>query len=261
MVKRGYQVLILVPEIALTPQLLARFQEGLTGKMAVMHSGLTDRERHLAWWAAREGLADVIIGTRSAVFAPLAKPGLYIIDEEHDPSYKQQEGFRYNARDLIVKRAHQDSVPVILGSATPSLESIENANIGRYQHVFLEQRAGGADMPTFQLLDMNQLPLKSGMTEPVLNALRKRLDQREQSIVYVNRRGFAPVLLCPACRWQARCTRCEVRLTLHQKSDQLLCHHCGKSEPPPGDCPKCGKNPLYPIGEGTQRIEDALKRE
>ena len=260
-VESGYQVLILVPEIALTPQLLTRFQEGMAGKMAVMHSGLTDRERHLAWWAAREGLADVIVGTRSAVFTPLAKPGLYIIDEEHDSSYKQQDGFRYNARDLIVKRAHQDRVPVILGSATPSLESIENVNRGRYRHLLLQQRAGGAAMPDFHILDLGRLPVKSGLTQPVLEALRIRLGRNEQSIVYVNRRGFAPVLLCSACRWQAQCNRCEVRLTLHQRSSRLLCHHCGKAEEPPLNCPKCGHNPLHPIGEGTQRIEDALRNE
>jgi primosomal protein N' (replication factor Y) len=260
-VESGRQVVILVPEIALTPQLLARFRNGMSGNLAVMHSGLTDRERHITWWAARQGLVDVVIGTRSAVFIPLARPGLYIVDEEHDASYKQQEGFRYHARDLIVKRAHLDSVPVILGSATPSLESMENARRGRYRLLVLHERARGATMPDFQLLDLGRLPVYSGMTQPVLNALRLRLERNEQSIVYVNRRGFAPVLLCSACRWQARCYRCEVRLTLHRQSNRLLCHHCGYSQRLPENCPECGHMSLHAIGEGTQRIEEALRKE
>ena len=193
--------------------------------MAAIHSGLTDRERHIAWWSARQGLADVVVGTRSAVFTPLARPGLYIVDEEHDASYKQQDGFRYNARDLIVKRAQQDGVPVILGSATPSLESMEHVRRGRYRQLLLRQRVRGAAMPKFQLLALGRLPVTSGMTPPMLAALRLRLDRGEQSIVYVNRRGFAPVVLCSTCRWQARCDRCDVHLTLHRRSERLRCHH------------------------------------
>tara|TARA_B100000686_G_C16806854_1_gene991867 strand:+ start:21834 stop:24071 length:2238 start_codon:yes stop_codon:yes gene_type:complete len=259
--KSGYQVLVLVPEIALTPQLLDRFQHGIDGKIAVMHSGLTDRDRHIAWWSAKQGLADVIIGTRSAVFAPLARPGLYIIDEEHDLSYKQQDGFRYHARDLIVKRAHQDGVPVVLGSATPSFESIDNVHRKRYHHLQLQGRAGGAILPSFQLLDLTRLPTRFGITAPVIHALQERLDRQEQSIVYVNRRGFAPVYMCVACSWQARCTRCEIRLTLHKTTRHLLCHHCGQSRTLPKNCPDCGHTNLHPVGEGTQRIEDALKEE
>ena len=259
-VASGRQALVLVPEIALTPQLLARFQEGLGGTLAVIHSGLTDRERHIAWWAARQGLADVVVGTRSAVFTPLARPGLYIVDEEHDASYKQQDGFRYNARDLIVKRAQQDGVPVILGSATPSLESMENVRRGRYRQLLLRQRVRGAAMPKFQLLDLGRLPVTSGMTPPMLAALRLRLDRGEQSIVYVNRRGFAPVVLCSTCRWQARCDRCDVHLTLHRRSERLRCHHCGASRDPPEQCPKCGQSTLHPVGEGTQRVEDTLQK-
>ena len=259
-VASGRQALVLVPEIALTPQLLARFQEGLGGTLAVIHSGLTDRERHIAWWAARQGLADVVVGTRSAVFTPLARPGLYIVDEEHDASYKQQDGFRYNARDLIVKRAQQDGVPVILGSATPSLESMENVRRGRYRQLLLRQRVRGAAMPKFQLLDLGRLPVTSGITPPMLAALRLRLDRGEQSIVYVNRRGFAPVVLCSTCRWQARCDRCDVHLTLHRRSERLRCHHCGASRDPPEQCPKCGQSTLHPVGEGTQRVEDTLQK-
>jgi primosomal protein N' (replication factor Y) len=259
-VASGRQALVLVPEIALTPQLLARFQEGLEGTLAAIHSGLTDRERHIAWWAARQGLADVVVGTRSAVFTPLARPGLYIVDEEHDASYKQQDGFRYHARDLIVKRAQQDGVPVILGSATPSLESMENARRGRYRQLLLKQRVRGAAMPKFQLLDLGRLPVISGMTPPMLDALRLRLDRGEQSIVYVNRRGFAPIVLCSTCRWQARCDRCDVHLTLHRRSERLRCHHCGASSDPPEQCPQCGQPTLHPVGEGTQRIEDALQK-
>ena len=259
-VASGRQALVLVPEIALTPQLLARFQEGLGGTLAVIHSGLTDRERHIAWWAARQGLADVVVGTRSAVFTPLARPGLYIVDEEHDASYKQQDGFRYNARDLIVKRAQQDGVPVILGSATPSLESMENVRRGRYRQLLLRQRVRGAAMPKFQLLDLGRLPVTSGITPPMLAALRLRLDRGEQSIVYVNRRGFAPVVLCSTCRWQARCDRCDVHLTLHRRSERLRCHHCGDSRNSPEQCPKCGQSTLHPVGEGTQRVEDTLQK-
>ena len=259
-VASGRQALVLVPEIALTPQLLARFQEGLGGTLAVIHSGLTDRERHIAWWAARQGLADVVVGTRSAVFTPLARPGLYIVDEEHDASYKQQDGFRYHARDLIVKRAQQDGVPVILGSATPSLESMENVRQGRYRQLLLRQRVRGAAMPKFQLLDLGRLPVTSGITPPMLAALRLRLDRGEQSIVYVNRRGFAPVVLCSTCRWQARCDRCDVHLTLHRRSERLRCHHCGASRDPPEQCPKCGQSTLHPVGEGTQRVEDTLQK-
>jgi primosomal protein N' (replication factor Y) len=259
-VTSGRQVLVLVPEIALTPQLLARFQEGLDGTLAVIHSGLTDRERHIAWWSARQGLADVVVGTRSAVFTPLARPGLYIVDEEHDASYKQQDGFRYHARDLIVKRAHQDGVPVILGSATPSLESMENVKQGRYQQLLLKQRARGAAMPVLQLLDLGRLPATSGMTPPMLDALRRRLDRGEQSIVYVNRRGFSPIVLCSTCRWQALCDRCDVHLTLHRRSERLRCHHCGASRDAPEHCPQCGESALHPVGEGTQRVEDALQK-
>ena len=259
--KSGHQVLVLVPEIALTPQLLDRFEHGIVGKIAVMHSGLTDRDRHIAWWSAKQGLADVIVGTRSAVFIPLARPGLYIIDEEHDQSYKQQDGFRYHARDLIVKRAHQDGVPVVLGSATPSFESIENAQRQRYHHLQLQRRAGGAILPSFQLLDLTRLPTRFGITAPVIHALQERLDRQEQSIVYVNRRGFAPIYMCVSCSWQARCNRCEIRMTLHQTTRHLLCHHCGQSRALPENCPECGHAKFYPIGEGTQRIEDALKKE
>lgn len=259
-VASGRQALVLVPEIALTPQLLARFQEGLKGTLAVIHSGLTNRERHIAWWAARQGLADIVVGTRSAVFTPLARPGLYIVDEEHDASYKQQDGFRYHARDLVVKRAHQDGVPVILGSATPSLESMENARRGRYRQLLLKQRVRGAEMPKFQLLDLGLLPATSGITLPMLTALRLRLDRGEQSIVYLNRRGFAPVVLCSTCRWQARCDRCDVNLTLHRRSGRLRCHHCGASRDSPEQCLKCGESTLHPIGEGTQRIEDTLQK-
>jgi primosomal protein N' (replication factor Y) len=259
-VASGRQVMILVPEIALTPQLVARFRDGMDGTLAAIHSGLTDRERHIAWWSARQGLADVVVGTRSAVFTPLARPGLYIVDEEHDASYKQQTGFRYHARDLVVKRAHQDGVPVILGSATPSLESMENLRRGRYRHVLLKQRARGAAMPEIHLLDLGRLPIKSGMTPPVLDAIRLRLDRGEQSIVYVNRRGFAPIVLCSTCRWHARCSRCDVHLTLHRRSEQLRCHHCGASQIPPQQCPECGQSTLHPVGEGTQRVEDALQK-
>ncbi len=259
-IKTGCQVLLLVPEIALTPQLIGRFKRGLNGKIAVLHSRLSNKDRHIAWWAAREGIADVILGTRSAVFVPLARPGMYIVDEEHDSAYKQQEGFRYNARDLIVKRAQQDDIPAVLGSATPSLESMQNAKIGRYGHLVLRDRARGAMMPKISLLNVKQLPLTFGISSPVLEALRLRLDRGEQSIVYINRRGFSPILWCPKCNWRARCSRCDVYLTLHRPSNQLRCHHCGASNKPSENCPDCKHISLKAVGQGTQRVEETLQK-
>ena len=259
-VSRGGQVLVLVPEIALTPQLVERFQNGLTGKLVVLHSGLSSRQRHGAWWAARQGAADVVLGTRSAVFTPLRNPSLIIVDEEHDPSYKQQDGFRYNARDIAVKRAQQEQIPVLLGSATPALETVENTRRGRYQLLTLKERAGHSVMPRVHLVDLKSVPVHNGLTAPVVKALAGRLERGEQSIVYVNRRGFAPVVLCADCGWQGKCRRCDASLTLHQGSGLLRCHHCGASRNAPLSCPACGQQGLYHVGAGTQRVEGELRR-
>ena len=259
-IARGRQALVLVPEIALTPQLIARFEGRLGSALAVLHSGLTDTERHRAWWRAREGSAAVVLGTRSAVFAPLARPGVIIVDEEHDLSYKQREGFRYQARDIAVKRAQLADIPVVLGSATPSLESMANAANGRYRHLKLESRAGSAKLPKVEILDLNRLALNDGLSAPVVGALKECLLRGEQSLVFVNRRGFAPVIVCTDCGWQALCPRCDARQTLHRASGRAICHHCGRQAPAPSTCPQCQKETLFPAGEGTQRVEEALVR-
>ena len=259
-VSRGCQAMVLVPEISLTPQLVERFQARLGGSLAVLHSGLTPGERHRAWWRSREGSAAVVLGTRSAIFAPLSRPGLIIVDEEHDLSYKQRDRFRYSARDVAVKRAQLSGVPVVLGSATPSLESVANARSGRYQRLVLPVRAGVAQMPKVQILDLNRLAVNEGLTAPVVGAIGKRLERAEQSLVFVNRRGFAPLLGCSECGWQAQCQRCDARLTLHRGSNRLICHHCGANAPPPHSCPQCADESLYLLGEGTQRVEEALLR-
>lgn len=259
-IARGRQALVLVPEIALTPQLIARFEGRLGSALAVLHSGLTDTERHRAWWRAREGSAAVVLGTRSAVFAPLARPGVIIVDEEHDLSYKQREGFRYQARDIAVKRAQLADIPVVLGSATPSLESMANVANGRYRHLKLESRAGSAKLPKVEILDLNRLALNDGLSAPVVGALKECLLRGEQSLVFVNRRGFAPVIVCTDCGWQALCPRCDARQTLHRSTGRVICHHCGRQAPAPCTCPQCQKETLFPAGEGTQRVEEALVR-
>ena len=256
---QGNQVLVLVPEIALTPQLVARFRERLPTPVAVMHSALSDGDRHCAWLLARSGDAGVIIGTRSAVFVPWARPGLIIVDEEHDPSLKQHEGFRYHARDLAMLRGHRESVPVLLGSATPSLESLANVQRGQYQRVRLPARAGGAELPRIELLDLRRRFLDEGLAEPLLERMQKHLQQQGQVLLFLNRRGFAPALLCHECGWVADCRRCDARMTWHARAALLRCHHCGHEAPPPPRCPGCG-SALAPQGEGTQRIEAALQR-
>jgi primosomal protein N' (replication factor Y) len=256
-VARGEQALVLVPEISLTPQLVARFAERFPGPLAVLHSGLTDTDRLQAWRAARSGLAPVVIGTRSAVFAPLARPGLVVVDEEHDASYKQQDGFRYSARDLALARAQRMGVPVVLGSATPSLESLERIRAGRAQRLDLPNRTAGAQPPTLHLVDLRAHAETQGMATPTVLAMRRHLDAGGQVLVYLNRRGYAPTLFCPGCGWVAPCPRCDARLTVHQRERSLDCHHCGTHRPIPEVCPDCGE-PVKPVGQGTERIEETL---
>ncbi|HET8729738.1 MAG TPA: primosomal protein N' [Moraxellaceae bacterium] len=258
--ERGEQALVLVPEIGLAPQTVARFRARFQTEIAVLHSGRNERERLDAWRAARSGRAGIIIGTRSAVFTPLARPGLIIVDEEHDLSFKQQDGFRYHARDLAVRRAQLESIPVILGSATPSLESLNNARLNRYQLITLTARAGSAALPAFRLIDLRHQTMKDGFSEPLLGAIRSVLEKQEQALVFINRRGFAPVLLCHDCGWQAQCRRCDARPTLHNDPARLHCHHCGSESRPPAHCPSCGSADLRPVGLGTERAEDLLRR-
>lgn len=256
----GRQALVLVPEIGLTPQLLARFRERLGVPIAVLHSALPERERLCAWLAARAGRAAVVIGTRSACFVPLARPGLIVVDEEHDPSYKQQEGFRYHARDVAVMRAAREQIPIVLGSATPSLESLHQARRQRYAWFRLPERTGSARMPTVRLLDMRALKASEGLSAPLREAIAARLARREQALLFLNRRGFAPALMCHACGWVAPCQRCDAELTLHRARGRLLCHHCGAEQLIPERCPQCGGERLLPLGQGTERIEAALAR-
>jgi primosomal protein N' (replication factor Y) len=253
----GRQSLVLVPEIGLTPQLLERFQQRFPVPIALLHSGLSDGERLRAFTAAGDGTAAIIIGTRSAIFAPMLRPGLIVADEEHDPSYKQQEGWRYSARDLAVWRARELGVPLVLGSATPSLESVENARSGRYTRLVLPSRTGAAGQPRVSLIDLRQHAAREGLTQPLLAAIRRHLDAGGQVLIYLNRRGYAPVLMCPGCGQVLECPRCDARMVLHQQRGQLACHHCGSERPVPAQCPDCAGE-LKPVGQGTERLEGAL---
>ena len=258
-IKQGKQALVLVPEIGLTPQLLNRFLQRLHGRIAIMHSGLNDEERLQAWLHTQAGSADVIIGTRSAVFSPLLRPGVIIIDEEHDLSFKQQDGFRYSARDLAVKRARDLDIPIILGSATPSLETLYNAQQGRYETLLLPERAGNAKPPTISLLDVRSQKMEHGVSAQLLHKMKEHLERGSQVLLFLNRRGFAPVLMCHECGWHALCPRCDAHMTLHQSNSQLRCHHCGTEQYQPHACPKCKSDDLLQMGFGTERIEHALK--
>ncbi len=254
----GRQALVLIPEINLGPQTLERFSRRFNARIVLVHSAVNDRERLDAWLAARDGEADIIIGTRSALFTPLKHPGLIIVDEEHDGSYKQQEGLRYHARDLALVRARQEGVPVLLGSATPSLESLHNAYAGRYALLRLTQRAGGAQPPRFLRLDVKSRPLDAGLSAPLQQAIAQTLEAGQQVLVFLNRRGFAPTLMCHDCGWIGQCGRCDARMTLHQRYGELRCHHCGHVERRPAQCPACGRVDLRPLGAGTERAEERL---
>jgi len=257
---RRQQALMLVPEIGLTPQFEARVRARFPGaRLAAAHSGLSLGERAQAWIDAQSGAAQVVLGTRSAVFMPFKALGLVVVDEEHDASYKQQESLRYSARDVAVRRAQRLGIPVVLGSATPSLESMANAAEGRYARARLRERAAsGAAMPAVRTIDTRADRPVEGLSHALLLALRERLTRGEQSLVFVNRRGFAPVLYCAACTWHSTCKRCSANLVLHRREDELRCHHCGRRERVPAACPDCGTEDLAPVGQGTQRVEEAL---
>ncbi len=255
----GRQAMVLIPEIGLTPQIVTRLRERLSVPMAVLHSGLSDGERLQAWAAARDGRAAVVVGTRSAVFAPLARPGLFVVDEEHDSSFKQQEGFRYSARDLAIVRARQCAVPVLLGSATPSLESLHNVANGRHQGLRLSQRAQGALVPAVEVLDLRGQPFEEGISQKLANAIEQCLEEGEQVLLFVNRRGYAPILICHGCGWQADCSRCDAHMVYHRASGRLRCHHCAAERDVPATCPDCGHGDLRALGLGTQRVAAALQ--
>ncbi len=258
-VARGEQALVLVPEIALTPQLVARFAARFDAPLAVLHSSLADQERLRAWRAARSGAAPVVIGTRSAIFAPLSRPGLIVVDEEHDSSYKQQEGFRYSARDLALVRAQRLGIPVVLGSATPSLESLERVRSGKATLLELPNRTAGASQPALHLIDLRKHAETQGIATPTVLAVKRHLDAGGQVLLYLNRRGYAPSLFCPSCGWVAPCPRCDARLTVHQREHRLHCHHCGTEQRVPEHCPNCSEA-VKPVGQGTERMEETLAR-
>ncbi|MDE1942092.1 MAG: primosomal protein N' [Betaproteobacteria bacterium] len=258
-VAAGRQVLVLAPEISLTPQLEQRFRQRLPGiSMVSMHSGLGEKERAVRWLEAQNGEAAVVLGTRSAIFCPMPRLGLIVVDEEHDGSYKQQEGLRYSARDLALVRAQQLQIPAVLGSATPALESWWNVQAGRYRLLSLSDRAiSGARLPSIRLVETSAAQAQD-MSPVVLEALASRLARKEQSLVFVNRRGYAPVLFCPQCRWISGCSRCSARMVVHLRRHELRCHHCGLKHPIPQRCPDCGNTHLETLGSGTQKIEAAL---
>ena len=260
---RGRQALVLVPEIGLTPQTLARFRARLGVPVHALHSGLSDGERARTWAACLRGEARVIVGTRSAAFLPLPRAGLIVVDEEHDGSYKQLDGLRYHARDFVLVRGKALGVPVVLGSATPSLESLRNAELGRFVPLRLRQRAGVAKAPRVRVLDVRKRPLQAGLSPELIAAIATALEAGGQVLVFKNRRGYAPALLCHDCGWTAQCTRCSTPtqgtpMTVHAHGRRLQCHHCGARRPAPNACPDCGGLGLQPQGAGTERIEELL---
>lgn len=256
---QGKQALVLVPEIGLTPQTIARFRERFNAPVEVLHSGLNDSERLNVWLKARHGEAAIVIGTRSALFTPFCHLGVIIIDEEHDSSYKQQEGWRYHARDLAVYRAYTENIPIILGSATPALETLHNVQLGKYRQLRLTKRAGNATPATQQVIDLKGQVLKSGLSPALIKRIDKHLAADNQVILFLNRRGYAPALLCHDCGWIAECTRCERSYTLHQGQRQLRCHHCDSQRAIPNQCPQCGSTHLIPVGMGTEQLEHSLQ--
>jgi primosomal protein N' (replication factor Y) (superfamily II helicase) len=256
--QQGRRALVLVPEIGLTPQLVGRFRDRFDTPMAVLHSALTDSERLTAWRQAFSGHARIMLGTRSAVFAPVPDLGIIIVDEEHDSSFKQHEGgFRYSARDLAVVRAQRADVPVVLGSATPALESLQNVAGGRYVRLSLPYRAAKAEPPRMALVDLRSNAGHAGVSTPAIQAIERHLRDDGQVLVFLNRRGYAPTLLCTACGWIAPCRECDARLTVHLSAGRLRCHHCGFDTELPSRCPQCGFA-VKPVGQGTERIEESL---
>ncbi|WP_392561341.1 primosomal protein N' [Orbus sturtevantii] len=257
---QGKQALILVPEIGLTPQTIKRFQQRFNVPIVMLHSAMSEKERLSTWLQCKQGDIAIVIGTRSALFTPFKQLGMIIIDEEHDSSYKQQEGWRYHARDLAIVRAKIENIPIILGSATPSLETLNNAKAHRYQHLHLTERAGNAELAQQVVLDIKGLVLSAGLSQPLIDKIKKHLANDNQVILFLNRRGFSPLLICHDCGWIAECPRCDKPYTYHQKQHKLICHHCDSHRAIPNQCPKCGSTHLVPIGFGTEQLELQLNQ-
>jgi primosomal protein N' (replication factor Y) len=259
--QRGGQVLLLVPEINLTPQLEGYFMSRFPDTTLVsLHSGLSENERLRNWQQAQSGASQIVLGTRLSVFAELPNLALIIVDEEHDTSFKQQDGLRYSARDVAIFRASQCGVPIVLGSATPSLESFHNAQIGRYHMLKLTARAQvAAQLPTVNCININQTAMVEGISEKLLQEIEKRIARHEQSLLFINRRGYAPVLMCTECGWLSDCKSCTGKMVLHLKDQRLRCHHCGYQLRVPNACPDCAHPELLPVGSGTQRVESVLQ--
>jgi primosomal protein N' (replication factor Y) len=256
--KQGEQVLILVPEIGLTPQTVHRFKYRFGIDVGILHSGLNNNERLQVWQQSGNGQLGIIIGTRSAIFTPMLKPGLLIVDEEHDSSYKQQDGLRYHARDLAVMRAREEKIPLVLGSATPALETLNNALTGKYQHLKLNRRAGNASLATQHIFDIRQQPLKFGVAQGMLDRISQHLQQGSQVMLFINRRGYAPALMCHQCGFVEHCKRCDKPFTVHKQLYKLQCHHCGSAKSIPKSCQQCQSNELTSMGVGTEQLEQGL---
>lgn len=255
----GKQALVLVPEIGLTPQTINRFRKRFNLPVEVIHSGLNETERLNAWLSAKEKQAGIVIGTRSALLTPFENLGIIIVDEEHDSSYKQQDSLRYHARDVAIMRAHKEDIPIVLGSATPCFETLQNALSGKYHHLILSQRAGNATPATHKVLDIKGLYLEGGLSAPLIAEMRKHLDAGNQVMLFLNRRGFSPALMCHECGWIADCKRCDAYYTYHQNSNEMRCHHCGSQRPVVNQCQGCGSTQLVTVGVGTEQLEQRLE--
>ena len=256
---KSQQVLVIVPEIGLTPQTLSRFEQRFNVPIALHHSGLNDKERLATWLSAQQGNAAIIIGTRSAIFTPLHQLGLIIIDEEHDASLKQQDSFRYHGRDMAILRARQLNIPIVLGTATPSFETLQNALSGKYSHHKLLNRAGKSNKAKIALIDMNQQQVEFGLSGTLKHEMKQTIARGEQVLLFLNRRGYAPAINCQECHWLAECIRCDKPYTLHQKQQLLICHHCGSQRRIPPQCPSCGSVRIAPLGQGTEQLESRLE--
>ena len=256
--EKGQQALIIVPEIGLTPQTIKRFKARFNVPIYLKHSALNEQQQLETWLHAKQGSAAIVIGTRSAIFSDFKNLGLIILDEEHDASFKQQDSFRYHARDFAIKRASQENIPILLGSATPAFESLNNALSGRYHHLFLTHRAGNATPPRNDLINLTGLPLKSGLSPQLIELMQQHLDKNNQVILFLNRRGYAPVLMCHECGWLAKCERCDAFYTYHKSANYLHCHHCMATHPVPEQCHDCGSTNLHSTGVGTEQLEETL---